>query len=82
MRGAQTPPSGCKVTAILHMRSIAHDHIAVRMEPVTSVQLVHGQDAFVVLIGNLTVSILVKRGTIVVAFVGSMPQNYGSCVRS
>ena len=84
MRGAQTPPSGCRVAAILRMRSTSHDHVAARMEPVASVQLVRGQDAFVFPIGDLTVSMLVgkvERGTIVVPFVGSMPQNYGSCVR-
>ena len=58
-------------------------HDAARMEPVASVQLVCNQDVFVVPIGDLTVSMLVgkvKRGTIVVRFVGSTPQNYGSCV--
>ena len=50
------------------------------LEPVASVQLVHNQDAFVVLIGDLTVSMLVERGTIVVPFAASMPQNYGSPV--
>ena len=58
-------------------------HDAARMEPVASVQLVCNQDAFVVPIGDLTVSMLVgkvKKGTIVVRFVGSTPQNYGSCV--
>ena len=49
-------------------------HGTARMEPVTLVQLVRNQGAFVVLIGDLTVSTLVgkvKRGTIVVLFVGS-----------
>ena len=91
MRGAQTSHSGCRVAAILHTRSTSHDHVTARMEPVTLVQLVHGvqlvqgQDAFVISIGDLTVSMLVgkvERGTIVVPFVGSMPQKYGSCVRA
>ena len=85
MRGAQTSHSGCRVAAILHTRSTSHDHVAARMEPVALVQLVHGQDAFVISIGDLTVSMLVgkvERGTIVVPFVGSMPRKYGSCVRA
>ena len=52
MGGAQTLPSGCKVSAILCLHNTAHDHVASRMEPVASVQ---NQDAFVVPIGDLTV---------------------------
>ena len=76
MRGPQTPPSGCKVAAILRMRStpVTMLHGTARMKPVTLVQLVRNQDAFVVPIGDLMVSMLVgkvKRGTIVVPFVDS-----------
>ena len=55
MGGAQTLPSGCKVSAILCLHNTAHDHVASRMEPVASVQLVQNEDAFVVPIGDLTV---------------------------
>ena len=89
MRGPQTPPSGCKVATILRMHSTAHDHVAQCCKngaSRASVQLVRNQDALVVPVGDLTVSMLVgkvKGGTIVVRFVGSTPQNYGSaCVRS